>query len=354
VQQTSYDVYVSYSVANEPVARQFAEHLRTFGARVFIDTESLRAGAVWRDIVSDAIGQSRAVAVLVSASGDPQPGPSEEIPLALERAGTGDQLLIPVFLDDPSLIEAPDLLRFRGIRVHGDADLASAALETVQALETFERRLTSPPRAISGAIPSRPPNYIDTALTDLLMASARSSLEHGSEALYVTGKGGSGKTTLVAEVCRRLEPELDILWWIRASNYLPALADLAALGVALGLDETGGLEEQAQAVLVHLRGTTRSRVLVFDDVWDVSEIRHWLPKPSVGQVAIVVSRNRPVDERDAVLVVGSFDEDESLRFLGGLLQRRPPSRQSYGEGTKESGTFIGWQSPYSISYCISA
>ena len=65
----SYDVFVSYSRSDEAGAAELNGWLRSQGLSTFYDRSELRPGLRWIPGLEDAIGRSRAVAILFGKHG---------------------------------------------------------------------------------------------------------------------------------------------------------------------------------------------------------------------------------------------------------------------------------------------
>jgi hypothetical protein len=65
----AYDVFVSYARSDEVVAGELNSWLRVEGFSTFFDRRELRPGLRWIPALEDAIGRSKAVAILVGKHG---------------------------------------------------------------------------------------------------------------------------------------------------------------------------------------------------------------------------------------------------------------------------------------------
>lgn len=313
-----YDVFVSHGQGDRQAAQALAESLRSVGARVFLDIDSLDPGAPWREVVQDAIAQSKAIVVLVSSAIQQHGFASEEIRAALRRARSGEALLIPVYLDERLGESFQELRKYRGITVEAGAGLRPAALQIADALEESGRSLAAPHPAVSPVIPVTPVPYVDTGYTDILITSIRLSSERSLGPIRVVGPPGVGKTTLVAEVCHRLSPELHTLWWVRAGAVDTAVDDLASLASHLRIAPRGSREDRAHAAVAYLSHSSERWLVVFDDASRGIDIDRWIPDPSASGTAIVISREPP-ERHGRTFVLEPLNEEASVRFLRRLL-----------------------------------
>ena len=60
----AYDVFVSYARSDEAAAAELNGWLCAQGPHTFFDRDALRLGLPWGSVLKDAIGRSRAVAIL--------------------------------------------------------------------------------------------------------------------------------------------------------------------------------------------------------------------------------------------------------------------------------------------------
>ena len=121
-----YDVFISHTQADLGTATDLARHLRLRGRSVFLAADSIEPGADWRHVIADTLSAALAVLVLVSPQYVRSGWARNETELALERALSGESLLIPVWLPglDPS--DAPrTLARFHGVRLDSVNDTAA-------------------------------------------------------------------------------------------------------------------------------------------------------------------------------------------------------------------------------------
>src|SRR5580704_15928022 len=124
----SYDVFVSYSRSDEAAARELDGWLCAQGLCTFFDRSALRPGLRWVPALEDAIGRSRAVAILVGRHGIGNTQQYER-ELALVRH-TGDAAfpVIPVLMpgcDSPptgflQLLTWVDLSKGKNVREQTD------------------------------------------------------------------------------------------------------------------------------------------------------------------------------------------------------------------------------------------
>ncbi len=69
----AYDVFISYAHSDCAAAADLNGWLSDHGVRTFFDRRELRAGLRWVPALEDAIGRSKAVAILVASTGSATP-----------------------------------------------------------------------------------------------------------------------------------------------------------------------------------------------------------------------------------------------------------------------------------------
>jgi hypothetical protein len=64
--ERSFDVFISHSAQDAPIARKVADHLTSEGLRVWYDEYQLKPGDKWQERIREAIEKSRVCLVLLS------------------------------------------------------------------------------------------------------------------------------------------------------------------------------------------------------------------------------------------------------------------------------------------------
>lgn len=107
---TGWDVFISYSHKDRELVDQFVEILQTewSGARVFLDSEEIRNGSDWINVLADAIDSSQRFVAIFSPDYFSSKWCRREFNAAIIRDDKGDDdILYPIFLrrapDAPSL-----------------------------------------------------------------------------------------------------------------------------------------------------------------------------------------------------------------------------------------------------------
>ena len=102
-------IFVSYSRTDARKVHELVRLLRTTGAPVFLDVDSIPPGSRWREKISEAINVAEAVLVFWSQTASESP----EVTAEYEMAIALDRDVIPVALDDTPF--APALAQFNGL-----------------------------------------------------------------------------------------------------------------------------------------------------------------------------------------------------------------------------------------------
>ena len=97
-----YDVFLSYTIDDAPMVKDLAKRLVKYGVRPWLD-EEIRPGDDWQQSLTDALGRSKSLAVVVGSTGSIDPATREWINLASER----EMPVIPVMLEDASFKDLP-------------------------------------------------------------------------------------------------------------------------------------------------------------------------------------------------------------------------------------------------------
>jgi transcriptional regulator with XRE-family HTH domain len=193
--------------------------------------------------------------------------------------------------------------------------------EPVRALFVAAARGLAPAAEVLGAargarprvwnIPARNPGF--TGRDDLL-AEVREQLVAGDKAVVqaLHGMGGVGKTQLAAEYAHRFAGSYDLAWWINAEQGGLIGDQVAALGLALGVQPGAGTEAVQAAVLGELRHRGRW-LLVFDNAEDPADVAPWLP--GGGGHVLITSRQRGWDEVAAPVEIDVLARPESMAIL---------------------------------------
>lgn len=102
-------IFVSYARADERKVHSLVRLLRTTGAPVFLDVDSIPLGSRWREQIADAIGAADAMLVFWSGAA----GASSEVRVEYELAISLAKDVVPVALDDTPF--PPALAPFNGL-----------------------------------------------------------------------------------------------------------------------------------------------------------------------------------------------------------------------------------------------
>jgi tetratricopeptide (TPR) repeat protein len=138
------------------------------------------------------------------------------------------------------------------------------------------------------------------------------------------GIGGTGKTQLAAALSRFLRDSraVDLLAWVPAVSRDSIITGYVQAGAAAGAPGNGEPPERAAArFLDWLADTSRSWLLVLDDLTDLADLDGLWPRGAAGRV--VVTTRLPAaavrgPER-TILEVGTFSPREALGYLSASL-----------------------------------
>lgn len=200
-----YDVFLSYSRADEEAVSQIASKLKASDVNVFFDRWSLTQGGDWLTEIGDAIRRSDACAVFVGRDGI-GPWSNEELKVAQTRVTSDGFFLFPVLLPGaPDKFDAGALPPFLSTRSWVDLREGTADPDLFRNLISAIHGLASgpPPFEVDD---SEPPyqglQAFDEEHADMFFgrgADVQRVLEKfkAADFLAVVGASGSGKSSLV-------------------------------------------------------------------------------------------------------------------------------------------------------------
>jgi len=188
-------------------------------------------------------------------------------------------------------------------------------------------------------------NALFTGRAEPLKALARALLEGDGHSALVTqavaGMGGVGKTQLVVEFAYRYGRFFHGVHWVNAGEPEGMGAEVAACGAAMGLPDWP--EKQPEQVARTLGEWQRGgpRLVVLDNLEQVSTAQGWLARLSGGTVRVLVTARRtdwPGFLGLRPLRLESFTPEESRAFLRHYL---PSPSQGEGADLRPVGVRVG-------------
>ena len=164
---------------------------------------------------------------------------------------------------------------------------------------------------------------------------AASGSDAGSAATWqavAAGGGGVGKTQLAAALFAQAREEgVDLLLWVDASSRESIVTSYAHARSAIrqGVPSGTSADEAAQAFLGWLAVTSRSWMVVLDDVADPADVRGLWPEGWSGRVLATTRRRDLAPAGARQISVGVFTPTEAYDYLvdrltGGTVQRAHP------------------------------
>ena len=171
-------------------------------------------------------------------------------------------------------------------------------------------------------------NFVDRA--EILEETDEWLLNESEEtSVVLLGMGGSGKTQLALECCRRAESNSSFtaVLWIDASSPMTVAQSYSAIALKVtgGSQSVFGIEESmaiVEGALQQQKGRWLAVLDNFDDPrsFEKHGLRHYVPKAKNGGV-LFTSRNASSERLGHVIRVSGMSEDES----SDLLLQRPVS-----------------------------
>jgi len=139
----------------------------------------------------------------------------------------------------------------------------------------------------------------------------------------------SGKTQLAAAFAESLWQSggVDLLVWVEATSRASVLSGYAAAtAAATGRDHANSCESVAAQFLSWLSETSRSWLVVLDDVTGLADLDGLWPRGPAGRVLVTSGDATAVPAGMRTLPVGRFSLREAVSFLNGRLSADPGKR----------------------------
>ena len=140
----------------------------------------------------------------------------------------------------------------------------------------------------------------------------------------------SGKTQLAAAFAESLWQSggVDLLVWIEATSRASVLSGYAAATAAVtGRDQASSSESVAAQFLSWLGETSRSWLMVFDDLAETANLDGLWPASAVGRVLVTSAQAAAIPSGMRVVPVGPFSLREAIGYLSERLSADPDKRQ---------------------------
>jgi tetratricopeptide (TPR) repeat protein len=142
--------------------------------------------------------------------------------------------------------------------------------------------------------------------------------------------GSSGKTQLAVYTAESIwrAGEADLLLWLDASSRASVLSGFVEAAAATASDHLGDAESVAGSFVEWLGETSRSWLIVLDDLRDTEDLNGLWPTGQAGRVLITTPDRRMLSGRPRVrtLPVPEFSTREALSYLMGRLTADPDQR----------------------------
>lgn len=123
-----YDVFISYSRADETPAKHFHDQLLNAGLRVFMDRSAIQTGASWLQSIFDALVACRLTAVLYSPDFLKSKPCQDEFNISwIKRYDTDRDALFPLLLRDAEIPPHMRMLNYVDCRTNDEQKIAVAA-----------------------------------------------------------------------------------------------------------------------------------------------------------------------------------------------------------------------------------
>ena len=148
----------------------------------------------------------------------------------------------------------------------------------------------------------------------------------------------SGKTQLAAAFAESLweSGSVDLLVWIEATSRASVLSGYASATAAVtGRDQASSGESDAAQFLSWLGETSRSWLVVFDDLSDPANLDGLWPAGPAGRVLVTSAGAAAVPAGMRILPLGAFSHREAISYLTERLAADPDKRHGVIELTQD-------------------
>jgi len=139
----------------------------------------------------------------------------------------------------------------------------------------------------------------------------------------------SGKTQLAAAFAESLwqSGSVDLLVWIEATSRASVLSGYAGATAAVtGRDQASSSESVAAQFLSWLGETSRSWLVVLDDLSDPANLDDLWPTGPAGRVLVTSAEAAAVPSGMRIVPLGPFSLREAISYLSGRLAADPDKR----------------------------
>ena len=151
----------------------------------------------------------------------------------------------------------------------------------------------------------------------------------------------SGKTQLAAAFAESLWESggVDLLVWIEATSRASVLSGYAAATAAVtGRDQASSGESVAVQFLTWLGETSRSWLVVLDDLSDPADLDGLWPAGPAGRVLVTSAEAAAVPDGTRIVPLGPFSLREAISYLSGRLAADPDKRHGVIELAQDLGS----------------
>jgi tetratricopeptide (TPR) repeat protein len=152
--------------------------------------------------------------------------------------------------------------------------------------------------------------------------------------------GSSGKTQLAAAFAESLwqSGRLEMLVWIDATSRASVLSGYAAaMAAATGRSQVSSCESVAAQFLGWLADTSRSWLVILDDLTEAADLDGLWPAGPAGRVLVTAADAAAVPPSMRVVPVGPFSLREAIAYLSERLSADPDKRHGAIELVRDLG-----------------
>ena len=174
------------------------------------------------------------------------------------------------------------------------------------------------------------PDTVPDLETRLVPGSAVVLVPDQAPASAQDWRASSGKTQLARYFAESLwrSPGVDVLTWVVASSRASVLSGFVHAATAIGASDADDAESVAARFTTWLSKTTRTWLVVLDDLRDAADLRGLWPSGPAGRLLITAASPAVIsaEHQALALPVPAFSTREAMGYLSGRLSTDPDQR----------------------------
>jgi|GEM_PF-1093784 len=312
-----WDVFVSYSKADEDVAIDLAERLRSDGLKVWFDNWNIKPGQSLTRAIEDGLKKSRKLVLMMSeAQSESAWVRAETEAVEFRDPSNKAQSLLPVLIDDTEIPLPLRVYSYIDWRTR-DEDEYRRLLAAIKLSEVEDTGKDTKSRAVHNLPFRRNPHF--TGRMELLEQLETSLMSFGSSDLahpvVISGLGGIGKTQVAIEYAHRHIEDYTAIFWINAESESSITASYTEIARLLSLPEADAQETSVVTTAVIRWLTNYSDWLaIYDNAEDPNLVSEYLPKTYSGHI-VLTSRSPSFGKIADTMNLSALEHDQATALL---------------------------------------